>query len=212
MGTFKKGINGSFSGKTGSIIGSKWKSIPYMKGLPRLKKHATFSEAQLKQQEKFKLLLDFLMPIHRLLAIGFRQYLNRQTQLNAAMKGNYDLALYEEEGKTYVNFRKVQFSQGVLFTPGNEQAKYTPEGIEVSWHTKTYGVRGDNDDQVYIVFYQEDEARLYMPGSAIRSDGHYLIKIDKQWGPIQHVWLFLCSTRGKEVSRTVYVPITDSRQ
>ncbi|ULT23564.1 hypothetical protein KUH03_30995 [Sphingobacterium sp. E70] len=33
MGTIVNGINGGVSGKTGSVIGSSWKSINYLKGL-----------------------------------------------------------------------------------------------------------------------------------------------------------------------------------
>jgi len=35
MGSYSKGANGIFSGKVGSIIGSSWRSIDYLKGLPK---------------------------------------------------------------------------------------------------------------------------------------------------------------------------------
>lgn len=35
MGTIRQGANGSFRGKAGSVIGSSWKGIDYIKGLPK---------------------------------------------------------------------------------------------------------------------------------------------------------------------------------
>ncbi|MGQ7856375.1 DUF6266 family protein [Pedobacter sp. WC2501] len=34
-GNVSKGANGTFSGKVGSVIGSNWRSIDYMKGLSK---------------------------------------------------------------------------------------------------------------------------------------------------------------------------------
>ena len=33
MGTIKQGILGGFSGKVGTVVGSSWKGISYMRGL-----------------------------------------------------------------------------------------------------------------------------------------------------------------------------------
>lgn len=35
MGTIKKGILGGFSGKVGTVVGSSWKGIAYMRSLPQ---------------------------------------------------------------------------------------------------------------------------------------------------------------------------------
>lgn len=210
MGVFKKGINGPFSGKTGSIIGSKWKSIHYMKGLPRVKKNREASEDQLKQREKFKLLLDFFSPIHNLLAVGFRQSLGRQTAVNAAMKWNYDLALVEDEGRVYLDYSKVQFSHGVLFTPGAEQAKWIVDGIEISWNTKTYGIRGSMDDRVNIICFMEKENSMFLHNFVLRSDGKLVIPLKETLNTtVRHIWLFVSSAKGDQVSKTVYIPLEE---
>lgn len=49
MGRIKQGANGGFSGKAGSVIGSSWKEIEYIKGRPKVSnKPAT--QRQLEQQ------------------------------------------------------------------------------------------------------------------------------------------------------------------
>jgi len=39
MATFKNGPNGGFSGKVGSVVGSSWKGIDYIRGLPAKRKN-----------------------------------------------------------------------------------------------------------------------------------------------------------------------------
>ena len=53
MGIIKQGILGGFKGKVGTVIGSSWNGIAYMKGLPQsVKKSKT--AAQIVQREFFK--------------------------------------------------------------------------------------------------------------------------------------------------------------
>jgi len=207
MGVFKKGINGPFSGKTGSIIGSKWKSIHYMKGLPRVRAHRKASAEQLVQRQKFKLLLDFFTPMQQLLKIGFQQFLNRNTAINAAMKFNYDQALYEEEGEIRLDYSKVQLSHGALFTAGAEKAVLLPEGLKITWNTKTYGISGNMDDRVFVACYIQLEDWV-SADSVLREDGEIFMELsEKEMQSILHVWIFLSNAQGGQASKTVYIPI-----
>jgi len=52
MGTYVKGILGNFSGKVGTVIGSNWKTVNYMRSLSG-KRKGTPTSAQLEQQMKF---------------------------------------------------------------------------------------------------------------------------------------------------------------
>lgn len=52
MGTIRKGANGGFSGKAGSVVGSSWREVDYIRGMPkRSGKPATI--LQLEQTVKF---------------------------------------------------------------------------------------------------------------------------------------------------------------
>jgi hypothetical protein len=62
MGKFTKGINGGFFGKTDSVVGSKWKGINYMRGLPDPVKRKA-SPLQAAQQERFRFVSRFLQGI-----------------------------------------------------------------------------------------------------------------------------------------------------
>jgi len=56
MGTIKKGILGGFSGKVGTVVGSSWKGISYMRSLP-LKVRNPRTLRQLDQRSKFAIAL-----------------------------------------------------------------------------------------------------------------------------------------------------------
>src|SRR6059058_5524667 len=62
MGTFVKGILGSFSGKVGTVVGSTWKGIPVMKSLSGPRKGSP-TLLQLEQQARFTLMIKFLRPL-----------------------------------------------------------------------------------------------------------------------------------------------------
>ena len=57
MGKIKQGILGGFKGKVGTVIGSSWNGIAYMKGLPQSQKDPK-TAAQRKQRGFFKELQD----------------------------------------------------------------------------------------------------------------------------------------------------------
>src|SRR5690606_30037961 len=96
MATFKDGINGPFRGKVGSVIGSKWRKVNYMKSLPRLnKKKRPPSPEQALVRKKFDLLNQFFRPISSVLEIGFQQFTAGAPGQNVAFSYNSNHALSE---------------------------------------------------------------------------------------------------------------------
>lgn len=93
MGTIRNGANGGFKGKAGSVIGSSWKSIDYIKGLYK-KRTKPATEEQLVQQAKFRTLMRFLLPITAFIRIGFGQKKEAlMTAINVAFKENLEKRL-----------------------------------------------------------------------------------------------------------------------
>ena len=84
MGTIRKGILGGFTGKVGTVVGSNWKGIAYMRSLPQKVKNPC-TPAQLSQRSKFALALTLLQPMTGLLRTSWKLYARRQTPFNAAM-------------------------------------------------------------------------------------------------------------------------------
>ncbi len=59
MGTIQTGILGGFNGTVGTVVGANWKGISVMRARQKGRK-TTFSPAQLQQQARFALMINFL--------------------------------------------------------------------------------------------------------------------------------------------------------
>lgn len=99
MGTIKQGILGGFSGKVGTMVGSSWKDISYMRGRAQSVRNPR-TEGQMEQRSKFAQVLELLKPITAYVRIGFKTYAKQQTAFNAAMAYNVKNAF----SGTYPNF------------------------------------------------------------------------------------------------------------
>ena len=84
MGRYTKGILGPFNGKIGTVIGSTWKGIDYMRSLPKPSSKAP-SQAQLEQRLKFAMGVGFLKPISSLINQGFKSVEQGNTGFNVAV-------------------------------------------------------------------------------------------------------------------------------
>ena len=73
MATFEKGILAGFSGKVGTVIGSNWKGIVYMRSKSNKRKFIP-SQKQLEAQLKFAVIAQFLQPMSKLLEISFHDF------------------------------------------------------------------------------------------------------------------------------------------
>src|SRR5690606_33485045 len=162
MGIINQGINGPFKGKAGSVIGSSWKKISYIKGLQQKKGvKRTPSAEQAIQQRRFKLLNDFLRPLSNLLNVSLKPFLAKATGVNAAFSLNYDRAFLTDGDDIVLNYEALQLSHGSLCTAGAEKAWHENGNVTVTWHTKTYGMGGDMDDIAYVLVYNPGCRQFY---------------------------------------------------
>ncbi len=85
MGKIFTGVNGGFSGKVGSVIGSSWRSVNYMRGLSKPSDKAT-TEKQQAQRLRFATAIRFLKQISDVLNEGYAgQVTSRVTGYNLAL-------------------------------------------------------------------------------------------------------------------------------
>jgi len=211
MGTIRDGINGPFRGRVGSVIGSSWRKIHYIKGLPRRQKRGA-TEKQAVQRQKFKLLNEFLLPIASLLELGFAQHTGTSTGRNAAFSANFAHAFNENGAGIALNYPALQLSQGTLCPAGNEQAWLEADDLCVSWNPKTYGMGGSIDDTAHVLAYSP--AELFFRSndlSDMRQDGSARIKLgglNQSEG--LHVWLFFADRHRQQVSKSIYIPLSST--
>ncbi|SEK64697.1 DUF6266 family protein [Parapedobacter koreensis] len=210
MGIIEQGINGPFKGKAGSVVGSSWKKINYIKGLRRdkgLKRPPTSEQAV--QRQKFKLLNTFFIPLKTVLNAGFRSFTEKSTGVNSAFRYNYDHAFTTDGDNISLDYAALKFSHGSLCTAGAEQAWLDNGGIHVTWNPKTYGMGGEVDDISYAIAYSPKFHMFFVNSKENRQAGSARIDLpSKIRGTEIHAWLFFADKQRKRVSKTVYVPVS----
>ncbi|MFD2539209.1 DUF6266 family protein [Sphingobacterium chuzhouense] len=208
MATIRRGANGGFSGKAGSVIGSSWKSIDYIKGLPK-KRTKPMTQDQLVQQARFAVLTRFLMPLTPMVRVGYGQIQShRATAMNVAVQQNMGRAVVGTYPDFSVDYAAVRISEGRLLGGGTVAATVAAGVLTVNWSTDVNDLMDSNaDDLVYIVLFQpEIDEFMSTPTLPTREDGEVDITIpDHFLGGKGHVWIFFSDRKAKRVSRSSYL-------
>ncbi|HWK57506.1 MAG TPA: DUF6266 family protein [Parapedobacter sp.] len=205
MAKFLNGAIGTFSGKVGSIIGSSWRDIHYMRGLSK-KRTKPFSEAQLAQQQRFKLMGKFLLPLKGLFEIGYAKvYMGQSTLFNQAMANNLPAVTGDYPDFT-IDYSRVEFSKGSLLPPRGITVAAGEHEVTVSWRPSITTFEGKADDDVYILLYDTELRLFYTTDEVVqRSVGQAVIAVDDDTvGHSAEVWLFCVSRDSSQISNTVY--------
>ena len=106
MGKIKQGILGGFKGKVGTVIGSSWNGIAYMKGQPQSVKDAK-SAAQIAQRDFFREVQDLVGQLTaELLAFLFPSSPSGMTRRNAIVQQLSAVTTVENDGK-HVNLASL---------------------------------------------------------------------------------------------------------
>ncbi len=183
MGIIRNGGNGAFSGKAGSFIGSNWKKVNYIKGIPKLStKPATLKQAQ--QRGRFALAMGFLGPVKDIIKIGFKgQEKDRASGFNLAVQHVLNFALVGDYPNYSIDRSKVLFAKGTL-TPPNSVVLSTPATakINIAYSKTVNDLTAFADDGLVVLLYCDENA-MFMPylGMANRSDGEVLLEVPTEF-------------------------------
>lgn len=209
MATLKNGVNGGFSGTVGSVIGSSWKGIDYMKGKHRLKKYRKPPTG--KQQftrDKFKEIGEFFVSFKDVLRVGLGQRnLKRMTPYNLAFKLNKNA--FERTGDTIrIDFSRIVLSKGAAVSkPGMCSVEWRegPE-LDVRWEIFGHCLTERPTDRIVLTAYCEEEPEAISDiGHRTRAHCEMRVAIPQNWvDRTVHVYLFMVSEKGL-CSETVYV-------
>src|SRR5690606_4908714 len=182
MGVIRRGANGGFKGKAGSVIGSSWKSIDYIKGLYK-KRTKPATEEQLMQQSKFRLLMRFLMPLKVFLRIGYGQRkTDTHTPMNVAFQDNLNRVITGDYPDYALDYSQIRISEGYS-SGGAESASAAAGELTVTWDTAlSIMYEQKDDDLVYIlVYHPEIDQFLTTPTPPQRVDGTVTVTLPTQF-------------------------------
>ena len=207
MGIIKQGANGGFSGKAGSVVGSSWRNIDYIKGLPRKRSKAP-TEKQLAQQAKFTFAIEFFQPIKELLNMGFAdQRRGKTTGYNIALRELIKNAVTGDYPDYQIDYSQVQISVGSLYHPPATSLEATDSGVvKLSWTHIEKAMGTYNGDLTVVLLYNlQKKTFVVIAEEVLRSEGEQEITLPESFsGDELAGWLFFVNKELKRQSRSVY--------
>jgi len=206
MGTIKKGILGGFSGKVGTVVGSSWKGISYMRSLP-IKVRNPRTELQLEQRSKFALTLNYLQPLTDLLRTGWKLYAHRQSPFNSATSYTLAKAIKGSYPNYTIEASKVLISRGKLAPASHGTAIATGGAIQFAWDDNSEMSNAKSTDKALLAVVNSvrSDAVFVIAGSA-RSETTQSVNLPADWlGEDVEAYLGFISQDGREVANSVYL-------
>ena len=206
MGTIKKGILGGFSGKVGTVIGSSWKGIAYMRSIPQSVKNPR-TQPQLMQRSKFSVTMSYLKPLNQILRTGWKLQANKQSPINAAMSYHIANAIMGDYPDYEIDVSKVLVSVGSLTPAVNAMAIVTGGTIEFSWSNNSGNGSAKLTDKVLIAVVNQARGEAVTScAAAERKDSTFVVQLPANWsGDEVHIYLGFVSEDGREVSNSTYM-------
>ncbi len=206
MGTIKKGILGGFSGKVGTVVGSSWKGIAYMRSLPQNMKNPR-TEGQVSQRTKFSIALSFLKPMTAFLRIGWKLYSNKQSPFNAAMSYTLANAIVGNYPDYEIDPSKVLVSRGALTPATNATATDGGGNIAFTWYDNSGTGSAKETDKTLIAIVNLAKAEVITDiARTQRADTAQTAIVPADWsGDTVETYLGFMSEDGKEIANSIYL-------
>ena len=206
MGKIKQGILGGFSGKVGSVVGSSWKGISYMRGKAvSIKNPKTLQQKE--QRSKFVLALSVLQPITAFIRVGFKRYAHRQSEFNAAMSYTVKHAIVGTYPNYEIDYRNLLVSRGTLTGASNATAQAATGRIVFSWDDNSgIGEAQPTDKAMLVALNPAKGEAAYTTDGAPRSACLEHFGVSPFWsGDEVEVYLAFITEDGKDVANSAYL-------
>jgi hypothetical protein len=208
MGKLLQGFSGPFTGKLGPAVGSTWMGIPVIRSKPR-RRRGGFSEAELAQQAKFRLMSNFLSPVMDLLNETFKQLAVRMTGFNKGYSYNVKNVFTGLYPDLKIDHSLVLLGRGDLPNAGSPAASSsTPGNLDFIWTDNSGRGKARETDKAFVAAYCEEMNQWkYELSVADRNAGIYKLDISHFGGKPVHVYIGFMSADRKEVSDSIYIGI-----
>lgn len=180
MGKIKQGILGGFSGKVGTVVGSYWNGIFYMKGLPQSYKKGRSSSLKM-QQGYFKELVTLSMSLsNEDLEFIYPKKPKGMTRRNLLVKQLASYAAVIDKSKT------VDLDS--MYTLGNSPMTDLPavsvaanrSDLQISWDGVTYYRDQHPEDYPVILVANITQQQLFLIASPVmmKSSGKQSFEVE----------------------------------
>jgi len=207
MGKYKKGILGAFSGKIGTVVGSSWNGIEYMRSLPKPSTKAP-TDQQLIHRAKFGMVTGFLKPIGNLVNLGYKSQASGMTGYNVATADMMASAIMGIYPNLEIDYTKVLFSKGNLTGVFSvAPTSPNPAELKVTWADNSGSGIGLAADKVVVLMYNPAKSAFVynLNNGAERSVGEETISLPAEFsGDTVQVWIALMTADKKTFSTSIH--------
>lgn len=204
MGLIKRGILGGFTGRVGTVVGSTWKDVSYMRALaisvsnPRTPK-------QQNQRGKFAMSMNFLHSITPYVRVGYKTFATNRTAFNAAMSYILRHAITGQAPQLSIDYEHALVARGSLMPVFNATATLADGKVTLKW--KDNSRMGDalpTDLAMPLAYNKERGLAIYDLELATRADGTAQLVLPDNWTdqPLA-IYLAFRSADGSRVTNSV---------
>ena len=206
MGRISKGILGGFRGTVGTVVGSSWKGIEYIRSKAGARSGAA-SNKQLEQRAKFKMVSDFLNTIAALVKISFAGFAVNQTGRNHALAYMLSNAITGNYPDNMIDYSQVLVARGSkLPNAGSPSAASTNPGvIAFSWLDNSgLGEALATDRAILVAHCPELNQSVFTLEGPARSALTGSLNVPDFAGKEVHTWISFISADEKQVATSLY--------
>lgn len=181
MGTIKQGILGGFSGKVGTVVGSTWKSVHYMRALA-----VSFSdprtEKQKNQRSKFTAAVNFTKAMTPFLRFGYKEFSGQQSAFNAAVSYILKHAMKGSGRNVSIDYNKALVTRGSLVPALDATVTVNESKVTFAWTDNSGMGDATVTDAAMLLAYNKDKGMaVYDIAAATRSDAKAELKLPANW-------------------------------
>ena len=206
MGRLVNGINGPIVGKVGTVIGSSYKGVPYLKG-PYKSRTPKISDTEKGNRSRFSMAQSWLKPLLEFVRVGFKGYGPVVEGFIAAKSHLMKNAMEGTGAGSIINPAKVKVSFGELPLPDNIAVKLI-EGnkLEFMWDAKSIPHRFAAHDQVMLLAYDiKNKKAEWTTTGQFRNVGRDILELPEEKGRTYHVYLAFVAHDRSCQSGSVYL-------
>ncbi|MFU1858932.1 DUF6266 family protein [Sphingobacterium sp. NGMCC 1.201703] len=203
MAIIKNGVNGTVSGKAGSVVFVLTKTGNYVRALPRIKKREPSPE-QLLSRTRFKIVRSHISLLNPIIKIGFKAYSYPKRAYDGAMSYNLNEALIQKEDGFEVNWLKFMIAKGSPNPITSYTMDFDQENrvLRVTWEYDAY-LEKKFDTRFYDSF-------LVLYNAACNGVEYPLLTNDSKNSLITGKQDIIISKHGKEATYEVYIFFVES--
>lgn len=204
MGKYQNGILGSFTGKVGTVVGSSWRGINYMRAHASSRRN-TNTVAQAVQRAKFAKVGGFIKSMKDLLEIGFKDSAIKMTGANSALAYTLKAAVTGVYPNFTLAYNMVRVSNGSLPNAIAPAAAPGAAGIiNFTWTDNSgTGIAFGTDKSLLVAYCEELNQTAYAFG-AMRSARNGTLNVPAFSGKTVQTWISFVSDNNRNVATSAF--------